>query len=124
MQLEMKLDIFNSSRVSDIENKVVSEAARMIVCEIFGRRFEHKSPFREMLETEVKKIVINEIDTDFKEEVKNKVTSELSDKFMRTKQFNDIKKEYGIEPDSAIKSGLKQIIAELVREEINKKLKM
>jgi len=44
--------------------------------------------------------------------------SEFTKKYLRTKQYEEIREQFSIESDKIIKSGLKDVISEIVKSEI------
>lgn len=110
--------------VGSIESEIISEAARQLICEVMNNRYEHPGrTFREKLKDEVKTMMLDIMDTDFKEDVKKTLADELSKKYVKSKQYKEIKEQFSIDNDSLIKSGLKDIIAELVISELKKRWK-
>jgi len=63
------------------------------------------------------------MDTDFKEEVKNSLVDDLSKKYVKTKQYKEVKEQFDIKSDTEIKNGLKDIVGELVGSEMKKRFK-
>lgn len=110
--------------VGTIESQIISEAARQLIRETMNNRYEHYGKsFKENLQDEVKRLMLGIMDTDFKEEVKKTLVDELSKKYIKTKQYKEVKEQFSIENDSVIKSGLKDIVGELVVSELKNRWK-
>jgi hypothetical protein len=90
---------------------------------MYNRHDHYGQTFKEDLEETVQKMLLDVMDTDFKEDVKLNVSKELSAKFERSKQAKEIKETFNISSDAAIKSGLQELISNLVSIEINKRFK-
>jgi len=89
-----------------------------------NNRYEHYGKsFKEKLQDEVKRMMLDIMDTDFKEEVKNNLVDDLTKKYVRTKQYKEVKEQFNIKSDTEIKNGLKDIIGELVGSEMKKRFK-
>jgi hypothetical protein len=123
----MKLDLtvsITDENLENVEEKIVKEAAKQLVNEVFSNRYEHYgSTFRDKVKEEVKDLMLEIFNTKFKNEVKNNVVDELTKKYIRTKQYKEVKEQFNILSDTEIKTGLKGIISELVNIEIKNKFK-
>lgn len=124
MKLNFTVNIDSYNTITSLEEKIISESAKQLIKEVMNNRYEHYGKtFREKLQNEVKEMLLNIMDTNFKEEVKNSLVNELSNKYTKTKQYKEVKEQFDIKSDSEIKSGLKDIIEELVRNELKKRFK-
>ena len=123
LNFTVEVDDYNGD-VRSIESEIIGEAARQLICEVMNNRYEHLGrTFKEKLQDEVKTMMLDVMDTDFKEDVKKTLADELSKKYVRSKQYKEIKEQFSIDNDSLIKSGLKDIIAELVVSELKNRWK-
>jgi len=125
MQFNFKVDIIDCNEC-DVESEIIQEAARQLIIEIINSKNNNRyddRPFRVKLQEEVKRMMLDVMDTDFKEEVKNSLVDDLSKKYVRTKQYQEVKKEFNILSDTEIKNGLKDIVSELVGSEMKKRFK-
>ena len=125
MQFNFKVDIIDCNEC-DVESEIIQEAARQLIIEIINSKNNNRyddRPFRVKLQEEVKRMMLDVMDTDFKEEVKNSLVDDLSKKYIRTKQYQEVKKEFNILSDTEIKNGLKDIVSELVGSEMKKRFK-
>ena len=124
MKLNFQISIDDDYDLQYIEDDIIDTAARQLITEVMANRYEHYGKtFKEKLEEKVKEILLNTMDADFKSEVKEQISIELAKKFERTKQYKELKDAYSIDSDSVIKSGLKDLVAEMVSEEIKRKFK-
>ncbi|MDV3426490.1 MAG: hypothetical protein LIR50_04795, partial [Bacillota bacterium] len=69
---------------------------------------------------EIKYLLSDFLNNNFKELIKKEIISEITKKYLRTKQYKEIREQFSIESDKIIKSGLKDVISEIVKSEINK----
>ena len=124
MKLTFTVELSNYDNPSTIEDKVVESAAKQMINEAMNNRYEKSGKtFRGKLINEVKDMLLDVMDTDFKEEVKNSLVDDLSKKYVKTKQYKEVKKEFNILSDTEIKNGLKDIVGELVGSEMKKRFK-
>jgi hypothetical protein len=70
----------------------------------------------------------NELSKDAYAEIRDKVTEKVIentvDKYERSYQYRDIKKKLEIESDSAITTGMRNLISDIVRTEVKKIIKL
>ena len=63
------------------------------------------------------------MDTNFKNEVKDALVLDLEKKYIRTKQYKEVKEQFEILSETEIKAGLKDFISDIVKTEIRAKFK-
>lgn len=119
MKINVSLDVCEDTNMTDIEYEIIKESARQMINEVLNNRYDnHGKTFREKLHNEIKTMLTESIDIDFKESVKDDVVKDISKKYVRTKQYKEIKEHFEIDTDTIIKSGLKDIISDIVKNEI------
>jgi len=124
MKLNYTVELDYNDNISDIESAIIYESAKQLINEVMNNRYEHYGKsFKEKLQEEVKRMMLDVMDTDFKEEVKNSLVDDLSKKYARTKQYKEVKEQFDIKSDTEIKNGLKDIVGELVGSEMKKRFK-
>ena len=124
MLLNVQINIDNNTDLYDIEQDIVNTASRQLINEVMNNRYDnYGSTFRDNLHKKIKEMLLETMDTDFKEDIKKQVSEELSKKYERTKQYKELKETYSIDSDAVIKSGLKELVAEMVTVEIKKRFK-
>ena len=124
MKLTFTVELSNYDNPSTIEDKIVEPAAKQMINEVMNNRYEKSGKtFRNKLINEVKDMLLDVMDTDFKEGIKNSLVEDLSKKYVKTKQYQEVKKEFNILSDTEIKNGLKDIVGELVGSEMKKRFK-
>jgi len=124
MKLTFTVELSNYDNPSTIEDKIVESAAKQMINEVMNNRYEKSGKtFRDKLINEVKDMLLDVMDTDFKEEVKNSLVDDLSKKYVKTKQYKEVKEQFDIKSDTEIKNGLKDIVGELVGYEMKKRFK-
>lgn len=79
-------------------------------------------PWRVATETVIE-MIGNTLDDDMKNEITERVKSDISNKYIRTKQYKELKDEFDITTDKEIESGLQKIISKLVKSEMQKMFK-
>lgn len=123
MKFNVQIELDERDDMYDLQDAIISSAARQIINEQMNNRESYGKTFREALYDKVKKIMEESLDKDLKEQVTKGVIDDFAKRYDRTKQAKEIKNTYDIESDSVIKSELKDIISELVGIELKKRFK-
>lgn len=80
------------------------------------------------IEKHIEDTVTEKISKDSYKLICDKVTENVSDRitqrYERSQQYRDIKKEFEIENDSTVSSGLRTIISDIVKSEVKKIIKL
>lgn len=123
MQLNVTIDL-NDDASYELHSEIVTESARQLIKEqLYNRVDGYGKTYRDAVNEYIKKILLDMVDTDYKNDIKNNVIEDISKKYLRTKQYKEIQDEFKIEGDTLIKSGLQDIISEMVGKELNRRLK-
>jgi len=123
MKINFSMNIDNKD-LDYLETEIIQEAARQVINEVLSNRYEHYGrTFKDKLKEEIKIMLTEIMDTDFKNEVKDALVLSLEKKYIRTKQFTEVKEQFGILSDTEIKAGLKNFISDIVKAEIRNKFK-
>lgn len=123
MQLNVTID-FNDDASYELQREIIEESARQLIKEqLYNRVNGYGKTYRDSVNDYIKQIILDMVDTDFKNDVKNNVVEDISKKYIRTKQYKEIQEEFSIEGDSIIKSGLQTIISDMVGKELSRRLK-
>ena len=123
MKLNFTVEMDGYNDVDDLEERILSRASELFVEEVLGDRWDNNNNLYEKLEQKVISKLEIIMDVDFKKSVAEKVTDNLSKKFEKSKQFKELQSNEEVVTDSAIKSGLKDLVAEIVRSEMKKVFK-
>ena len=97
--------------------------------------YDYKINLEESLENKINNIekyletrITERISKDSYKVICNKITEAVSEKIMpryeRSQQYRDIKKQFEIESDSNISTGMKALISDIVRSEVKKIIKL
>ena len=123
MQLNVTIDLGDDASY-ELHHEIVEESARQLIKEqLYNRIDGYGKTYRDAVNDYIKKILLEMVDADFKNEIKNNVIEDISKKYLRTKQYKEIQDEFKIEGDTIIKSGLQEIISDMVGKELNRRLK-
>ena len=123
MKINFSMNIDNKD-LDYLETEIIQEAARQVINEVLSNRYEHYGrTFKDKLKEEIKIMLTEIMDTDFKNEVKDALVLGLEKKYIRTKQYIEVKEQFGILSDTEIKAGLKNFISDIVKAEIRNKFK-
>lgn len=111
----------NTGDIYDFEEELLNRASEQFIEQILGNAHSwEKVSLYEQLEKSVIEKLENIMDVDFKKSVAEKVTDNLAKKFEKTKQYKELLHGEEVVTDSAVKSGLKDLVAEIVRSEMKK----
>jgi len=123
MKINFSMEI-DKNDIDNVEFEIIQEAARQVVNEVLSNRYEHYGrTFKDKLKEEIKTMLIDIMDTDFKNEVKDTLVLDLEKKYIRTKQYKEVKEQFEILSETEIKVGLKDFISDIVKSEIRTKFK-
>ena len=123
MKINFSMDIDNKD-LDYLEAEIIQESAKQVINEVLSNRYEHYGrTFKDKLKEEIKIMLTEIMDADFKNEVKDALVLSLEKKYIRTKQFTEVKEQFGILSDTEIKAGLKNFISDIVKAEIRNKFK-
>jgi hypothetical protein len=123
MKINFSMEI-DKNDIDNVEFEIIQEAARQVINEVLSNRYEHYGrTFKDKLKEEIKIMLIDIMDTDFKNEVKDALVLDLEKKYIRTKQYKEVKEQFEILSETEIKAGLKGFISDIVKAEIRAKFK-
>jgi len=123
MKMNFSINIDNSD-IDYVESEIIKESARQVINEVLSNRYEHHGrTFKDKLKEEIKTMLTDIMDTDFKNEVKNALVLDLEKKYIRTKQYKEVKEQFEILSETETKAGLKDFISDIVKTEIRTKFK-
>jgi translation initiation factor 2 alpha subunit (eIF-2alpha) len=126
MKLNIQVDInkFDDMADMDLETLIINSAAQQLIKEVMNNRYDHYGKtFKDLLEDKVKLLLIELMGDDFKKEVKEKVSENLTNRFVKSMQYKELKDKFGIDSDAIIKSGLKDLVADMVSTELKNRFK-
>ncbi|HEY8805692.1 MAG TPA: hypothetical protein VIM42_11425 [Clostridium sp.] len=122
MKLNFTVDTNESDDIYDLENEILNKVAVLFIGQVLGDTWSKTDLYEKLEQRVISKLEII-MDTDFKNTVATKVTDNLVKKFERTKQYKELQSNGEVVADSVIKSGLKDLVAEIVRGEMKKVFK-
>jgi len=122
MELKFTLEIDKYDEINDLEEQLLETASEKFIQQVLGNIW-NKNDLYFQLENKVIKKLENIMDMDFKKEVATKVTENLTKQFEKSSQYKTLKAGEEIISDSMIKSGLKDIVSEIVKSEMKKLFK-
>lgn len=124
MQLNITIN-FDDESSYELQREIIEESAKQLIKEqLYNRIDGYGKTYRDGVNDYIKKTLLDLVDTDFKNDVKNNVVEDISKKYLRTKQYKEIQEEFDIKGDSIIKSGLQTIISDMVNKELSRRLKV
>jgi len=106
----------------DLQEELLNKASEKFIEGILGNKWDDDTLYEKLEKRVISKLEII-MDADFKNSVSTKVTDNLVKKFERTKQYKILQSNGEVVADGIIKSGLKDLIAEIVRSEMKKVFK-
>ena len=103
-----------------IKDEIIQAAANQILNEVMRNQDHYGRSFRDNLTDTVIKMINTTLDKDTKEYISEKAKDEIINKYVRTKNYKELKKEFEIISDKEIGNGLEEIISDIVKKEIKK----
>ena len=122
MNLEVNISV-DDSDIENIQDQIIHKAAVQMLNEVMRNQDHYGRSFKDKLTETVIEIISNTLDDNMKKEITERVKSDISNKYIRTKQYKERKDEFGIATDREIESGLQKIISKLVKSEMQKMFK-
>lgn len=122
MNLEVNISV-DDSDIEDIQDQIIHEAAVQMLNEVMRNQDHYGRSFKDKLTETVIEIIGNTLDDNMKKEITERVKSDIANKYIRTKQYKELKNELDIATDREIESGLQKIISKLVKSEMQKMFK-
>lgn len=122
MNLEVNISV-DDSDIENIQDQIIHKAAVQMLNEVMRNQDHYGRSFKDKLTETVIEIISNTLDNNMKKEITERVKSDISNKYIRTKQYKELKDEFGIATDREIESGLQKIISKLVKSEMQKMFK-
>lgn len=119
MKLNLTLDIEPDNDIYTIQDEIIYKASEALINQVLGNTY-NRTDLGEKLEEAVIKKLENIIDTDFKKTVSEKVTENLANRFEKTQQYKLLKADKEVIADNLIKTGLRDLVADIVKSEIKK----
>lgn len=120
MNLKVNISIDDYADIEDIQNQIIHEVAIQMLNEVMRNQDHYGKNFKDKLTETVIKMIGNALDDDIKNEITERVKSDIFNKYIRTKQYKELKDEFDIVTDKEIESGLQKIISKLVKSEMQK----
>ena len=123
MNLKVNISIDDDTDIEDIQNQIIHEAAIQMLNEVMRNQDHYGRSFKDKLTETVIRMIGNTLDDDMKNEITERVKSDIANKYIRTKQYKELKDEFDIVTDKEIELGLEKIISKLVKLEMQKMFK-
>ena len=113
MNLKVNISVDDYADIEDIQNQIIHEAAVQMLNEVMRNQDHYGRSFKDKLTETVIKMIGNALDDDMKNEITERVKTDVFNKYIRTKQYKELKM-YMNKPLNLSKSSdeLKQLIAE------------
>ena len=123
MKITVEVEMEEYDTIDDLREEIIKESARQMIDEqlnnYVGEKYE--KTYKEKLQDEVKRILLDILDADFKESIKEGVIKNISNKFQRTKQCKEVMEQFDIK--NSYKTEFEKLVKEFVKEEIQKRFK-
>lgn len=123
MNLKVNISVDENTDIEDIQNQIIHKAAVQMLNEVMRNQDHYGRSFKDKLTETVIEIIGNTLDDNMKKEITERVKSDISNKYIRTKQYKELKDEFDIVTDKEIELGLQKIISKLVKSEMQKMFK-
>lgn len=103
-----------------IKEEIIQAAANQILNEVMRNQDHYGRSFRDNLTGTVIEMINTTLDKGTKEYITEKAKDEIINRYVRTKNYKELKKEFEIMSDKEISNGLEEIISDIVKKEIKK----
>lgn len=103
-----------------IKDEIIQAAANQILNEVMRNQDHYGRSFRDNLTGTIIEMINTTLDKDTKEYITEKAKDEIINRYVRTKNYKELKKEFEIMSDKEISNGLEEIISDIVKKEIKK----
>lgn len=103
-----------------IKDEIIQATANQILNEVMRNQDHYGRSFRDNLTGTVIEMINTTLDKDTKEYITEKAKDEIINRYVRTKNYKELKKEFEIMSDKEISNGLEEIISDIVKKEIKK----
>lgn len=103
-----------------IKDEIIQAAANQILNEVMRNQDHYGRSFRDNLTGTVIEMINTILDKDTKEYISEKAKDEIINRYVKTKNYKELKKEFVIMSDKEIGNGLEEIISDIVKKEIKK----
>lgn len=103
-----------------IKDEIIQAAANQILNEVMRNQDHYGRSFRDNLTGTVIEMINTTLDKDTKEYITEKAKDEIINRYVRTKNYKELKKEFEIMSNKEISNGLEEIISDIVKKEIKK----
>ena len=103
-----------------IKDEIIQAAANQILNEVMRNQDHYGRSFRDNLTDTVIEMINITLDKDTKEYISEKAKDEIINRYVRTKNYKELKNEFEIMSDKEIGNGLEEIISDIVKKEIKK----
>lgn len=103
-----------------IKDEIIQAAANQILNEVMRNQDHYGRSFRDNLTGTVIEMINTTLDKDTKEYITEKAKDEIINRYVRTKNYKELKKGFEIMSDKEISNGLEEIISDIVKKEIKK----
>ena len=123
MNLKVNISVDDYTNIENIQDQIIHEVAVQMLNEVMRNQDHYGRSFKDKLTETVIEIIGNTLDDNMKKEITERVKSDIANKYIRTKQYKELKNELDIATDREIESGLQKIISKLVKSEMQKMFK-
>lgn len=103
-----------------IKDEIIQAVANQILNEVMRNQDHYGRSFRDNLTGTVIEMINTILDKDTKEYISEKAKDEIINRYVKTKNYKELKKEFEIMSDKEIGNGLEEIISDIVKKEIKK----
>lgn len=122
MKFNFTVDIADYDEDYSFQEQILDKATKAFTQQILGSTWE-KDSLSHQLEVKINQKVDMIMNKDFKDAVANKAIELLEERFEKSRQYKELVKGSEIETDHAMKTGLRDMVAEIVKSEMKKVFK-
>ena len=120
------------NHIDALVEMITDKAAALLIQQIdYGYRIELEKSLEnkinnieKYLETKITERVSKDSYKVIGDKISETVSNKLSERYERSQQYHNIKKQFEIESDSNISAGMKALISDIVKSEVKKMIKL
>jgi uncharacterized iron-regulated protein len=115
--IEITVDEYDGESGYSLQDQIIEEASSKFIEQILGRGWD-KTSLYDALEKKTLEKIESLMDVDFKNDVAQKVSQNLQNRFEKTKQYKELIAGQEVSSDAIIKTGLKELVSQIVKSEM------
>lgn len=110
--------------IDRVAEKMLIEVCGLYKTDIHEALSDRMNYFKQTIENRITEELSKNCYVAIRDRVAEKVVKDTAEKYERSRQYRDVKKQLEIESDSAINTGMRALISDIVKNEVKKIIKL